>query len=112
MWSKLILYIWGSGSCNGGETYTKKFTDFYFGPPPEAFIRRHLPLNNKWQLLPNIITLKQFTEFNRLSTAFFENNFKTISPDLQIIEVAGKSKITLTYDKSNKNLGVKTLYLL
>jgi len=104
----LIDVTWGSGTCNGGETYTKKFTDFYFCPPPEAFIRRHLPLNNKWQLLPNIITLKQFTEFNRLSTAFFKNNFKTISPDLQIIEVAGKSKITLTYDKSNKNLGVKS----
>ena len=104
----LIDATWGSGTCNGGETYTKMFTDFYFGPAPEAFIRRHLPIDNKWQLLPNIITLKQFTEMNRLTKAFFEKNFKTISPDLQIIEVAGKSKITLTYDKSNKNLGVKS----
>ena len=104
----LIDVTWGSGTCNGGDTFTKMFTDFYFGPAPEAFIRRHLPIDNKWQLLSNIITLKQFTEMNRLTKAFFEKNFKTISPDLQIIEVAGKSKITLTYDKSNKNLGVKS----
>ena len=107
----LIDSTWGAGSCNG-DTFTKKSKDFYFCTNPEYFIRSHLPADNQWQLLSKTINLQQFVDMLKLDDSFYENGFKTISPDSPTINVSGKSKVTLTYDKSIKLSLLNHLYFL
>lgn len=45
--------------------------DFYFGTNPEASIRLHFPNDNKWQLLPKIITKDEFKSMAYLDEGFF-----------------------------------------
>ena len=89
----------GTGECNG-DNYVKSFNDYYFCPRPEAFIRRHLPVESKWQLLPNIISYQQFKDMACLSNNFFNNGFLSISPDKTSIDINGKTKINITYDET------------
>ena len=50
---------------------------------------------------------------SKLNDEFYENGFKTISPDSSIIKVAGKTKvIKLTYDKSKTDLAISNKLLL
>ena len=95
----LVDVTWGSGKCNG-DNYVKSFNDYYFCPRPEAFIRRHLPVESKWQLLPNIISYQQFKDMACLSNNFFNNGFLSISPDKTSIDINGKAKINITYDET------------
>lgn len=99
----LVDSTWGAGSCNGDQ-FTKKLKDFYFGTKPEHFVNSHYPADNKWQLTSNTITLQQFVDTIKLNIAFFENGFDSISPSTPILNVEEKSKVILTYDKSNSNL--------
>ena len=89
----------GSGVFGANE-YDHVFTDFYFGTNPEFFIRLHFPIDNKWQLLSDPISLEKFDSQAYLFHFFYMKKFKTISPDTKIITGSGKSKIQLTYDDS------------
>ena len=103
----LIDVTWGAGSCREDE-YQKKYTDFFFGTRPEEFIRTHLPVDKKWQLLSNIVTIKAFTDTLKLTPAYYENKFKAIMPDLSVYNVKGKGKITLLYSESNNDISIST----
>ena len=107
----LVDVAWGSGKCNG-DTFQKSYTDYYFCPKPECFIREHLPLDNKWQLLPKIITFQQFSDMAYLTEDFYKNGFLAISPDNHDIDINGKTKIYLSYNESqeNFNLFIKLFY--
>ena len=107
----LIDVTWGAGRCREDE-YKKKYTDFYFGTRPEEFIRTHLPRDKKWQLLSNIVTMKTFTNTLKLTSAYYENKFKAIMPDLSVYKVNGKGKVTLLYSESNDiSLSAKLFYI-
>ena len=110
----LVDVTWGAGRCNEDE-YQKKYTDFYFGTRPEEFIRTHLPVDKRWQLLSNIVTIKTFTNTLKLTPAYYENKFKAIIPDLSVYNMkgAGKGKITLLYSESSKDISIsaKLIYV-
>ena len=105
----LVDVTWGAGSCNEDE-YQKKYTDFYFGTRPDEFIRTHLPSDKRWQLLSNIVTIKNFTNTLKLTPAYYENKFKAIIPDLSVYNMKGngKGKITLLYSESSKDISIST----
>ena len=69
---------WGSGSCNG-DSYVKSLKDSYFCSNPDAFIRTHLPVEQKWQLVSPTITLEQFVNLLNIGMDFYENGFKTVT---------------------------------
>lgn len=108
----LIDVTWGAGSCREDE-YQKKYTDFFFGTRPEEFIRTHLPVDKKWQLLSNIVTIQTFTNTLKLNPAFYENKFKAIIPDLSVYKVSGKGKVSLLYSESSNDISIsaKLLYV-
>ena len=101
----LVDSTWGAGSCKG-DNYEKAFSDAYFCPDPEFFIREHLPVESQWQLVSNIVSYEEFNNRAYLFEGFFSNGLKTISPDLNYITSQGSGKINLTYDESNNNLVV------
>ena len=83
------------------EKYNKKRdSDFYFGMNPEASIRLHFPNDNKWQLLPKIITKNEFKSMAYLDEGFYTLGFKTISPDAQSLNKSQYVDIILTSDNS------------
>ena len=91
----------GTGSYDGDKF---KFKEFYFCTNPEAFANSHFPVDDKWQLLSNVLTLKEFVESTLIYDGFYEIGFETLSPNLSILNVEEKSKITLTYDESITNI--------
>jgi len=108
----LVDPTWGAGSCDG-DNYKKNFRDFYFCPDPEAFIRTHLPEQQKWQLVSQPITLKEFVNMLKINEAFYENGFKSVSPDAASFSAEGGFKVSLTYDESITNMALlSNLYLL
>ena len=75
-------------------------SDFYFGTDPEASIRLHFPNDNKWQLLPKIITKDEFKSMAYLDEGFFSLGLKTISPDIQSFNTSESYRIRITSDNS------------
>ena len=69
-------------------------------------------MESKWQLMTNIITYQQFNDWAFLTNSFYTNDFLTISPDKNTIDIYGKTKINITYDKSNKNIVFSFMFCL
>jgi hypothetical protein len=93
----LIDVTWGSGSCDG-DVYSPNYGENYFCSRPDAFIRSHLPAEEKWQLISPTITLEQFAKMLDLTLDFFDLGFKTVSPDMPTITTNGELTIKLTYE--------------
>ena len=74
--------------------------DFYFGMNPEASIRMHFPNDNKWQLLPKVITKEEFKSMAYLEEGFYSLGLKTISPDIQSLNKSQEIKLIFTSDDS------------
>ena len=82
------------------EKNRKRDSDFYFGMDPEASIRLHFPNDNKWQLLPKIITKDEFESMAYLDEGFYSLGLKTISPDIQSLNSTEDITFRITSDKS------------
>ena len=95
----LIDSTWGAGGCNGDQ-YVKKYKEIFFCQNPEHFIRRHYPMqNSNYQLLNTVVSTKKFANMVVLSNDFYENGFKTISPNNAIFTMKGSYNIDLTFEK-------------
>ena len=82
------------------EQFRKRDSDFYFGIDPEASIRLHFPNHNKWQLLPKNITKVEFKSFAYLEDGFYSLGLKTITPDIQSLNLTEGVTLRLTSDSS------------
>ncbi len=108
----LVDTTWGAGSCDG-DSYVKKFNDFYFCTNPENFIRTHLPEEQKWQLLPQTITLKEFVSMLKINEAFYSSGFTSVTPDVASFSAEAGFKVSFTYDESITNMALlSNIYLL
>lgn len=101
----------GSGTCDG-NSYIKKFNDFYFATKPEFFIRTHYPELSDYQLLDKPISHDEFKSMAFLRHYFYYNSFETINPDTNTISLKDDSTLTFTYDKSNTNLSFNAQYII
>ena len=101
----LIDTTMGAGECFT-DYFEKTFSDLYFGTKPEIFIRWHFPEDNKWQLLSENITTKEFSSMAYLTSDFYKEGFKNIEPDSFNMTIKEDSKIILTYDESITNLSL------
>ena len=101
----LLDATWGIGSCNG-DAYVPKLRDSYFCTKPEAFIRTHLPVEKKYQLVYPTITLKQWSNMLEVNMEFYESGMTEISPDKAILEIDnGKIEVEITYEPPEEPLG-------
>ena len=75
---RLIDVTWGGSygeTTDKGLKSTMKFDPYWFNVRPDAFIFSHFPQNNSWQLIPEIITLKEYENLPSLKESFFKLGF-------------------------------------
>lgn len=70
----LLDSTWGAGSVNG-RVFKKKLKEFWFLTDPEKFIYTHLPVNDSWQLLENVISMSQYKKTPALRSYFWDLGF-------------------------------------
>ena len=108
----LLDVTWGIGSCNG-DSYIAKLKDSYFCSKPEAFIRTHLPVEPKYQLVYPTINLQQFVDMLMVNMEFYEYGMTEVSPDLAEFETDGTIEVKFKYDPSDVKLAyIYHLYYL
>ena len=105
----LLDVTWGTGSCNG-DKYKASFRESYFCSNPYGFVRSHLPMEKKWQLISPTVTIQEFLEGVNFTPDFLDLGFKTITPDKAgEINITGKFDVRITY-KSKVNLLLNPYY--
>ncbi len=75
---KLFDVTWASGygtNVDGKLKSTSRFDPYWFDVNPKEFIFSHLPEEDKWQLLEETITLKQYEKLPKLDDTFFKLGF-------------------------------------
>jgi hypothetical protein len=85
----LLDATWGAGNVQG-EKFNKSFTEFYFLTPPERLIYSHLPKNEKWQLLKEPISKKQFEQRPAVNRCLLELG----TPNKSILAVIDQKDFT------------------
>ena len=93
---------WGIGSCEEDD-YVPLLRDSYFCTKPEAFIRTHLPADNKFQLVYPTITLEEFSNMLEIGMEFYEYGMTKIEPDLAFFDIDdGKIEVEITFEPSDE----------
>lgn len=70
---KLIDATWGNGygiTKNNQLKSIDRFNDVWFCMKPSAFLLTHLPEEEKWQFIPNPITLAQYESLPKVSSLY------------------------------------------
>ena len=67
----LLDVTWGAGYIDENNRFVRRFQDHYFLTPPESFILDHLPEDERWQLINQPISLREFEDYLFLKPAFF-----------------------------------------
>ncbi len=97
--SCLIDTTWGAGFVTRNKKFIRKYDNYYLCSPPLLFIRDHLPQNNEsdMQNIEPKITVSEFMNQAHILKYFYKLGFKSIKPDLNILNVCGAGKIILNY---------------
>ena len=106
----LIDTTLGTGTCEG-NSYIRRYNDFYFATKPEYFIRNHYPELSDFQFLEKPFSFDQFKSMAFLRHYFYYSGFKTIEPDNGEISLIDDKTITFTYDASISFLSVALKYV-
>jgi len=90
---QLIDVSFSSGFQNSStEKWEKHFNDFYFFTDPEKLIKTHLPANENFQLIKELITAKTF--FNRpiIYAKYFESGLELSNDQNGLVNVSKEDK--------------------
>ena len=79
----LLDSTWGAGHLNPQNQFERELNTFYFLSPPEQIIFTHLPEEDRWQLLREPISKKQFIQMPQLKPIYFQLHLELISPRYQ-----------------------------
>lgn len=74
----LLDATWGSGTSVGGRgqlNSKRLFSPYWFNVNPYDFLFMHYPQNDKWLLVPQSLTLKQYEDMPFLEAGFFQLGF-------------------------------------
>jgi hypothetical protein len=105
---------WASGfiSYSGGE-FVKAYDDRYFLAPPEEFIKDHYPDDDRWTLLSNPPTLREFYRTPFKPSAFSKYSILSFAPSKGVIEaVVGDTlsiELTMTDLENGRRIAPDTL---
>ncbi|WJJ96514.1 transglutaminase domain-containing protein [Algibacter luteus] len=93
----LIDVTWASKN----EDNTER-DDFWFMTNPEYFVYSHYPENEKWTLLENGLTKKEFDQLPTITDrTFFEDGIKILIPNKKIIDVEKNRIIKIELETKN-----------
>lgn len=81
--------------------FIKRYNDGYFLAAPELFIKSHYPLENKWILLDQKPTLKQFIEGPLVYGNTFKNKIIPIEPTTLVNNAFQGESLTFKYKVGN-----------
>lgn len=70
---RLIDPTWGAGHIRAeAREFVKVFSEFYFFADPDLLVYTHLPLDDKWQLRTEPVTLSEYLGYAMVSPHFFQ----------------------------------------
>ena len=87
---KLMDCTWGAGYVGEDKKYHRRFSPYYFFAPPEEFIYAHLPVDERWQLLPHPISKEEFAQLVYLRPKFFSLGLRVIDRPQSTIQANGE----------------------
>jgi len=90
----LIDATWDSGYVDSSG-FTKRYTTDYLFPPPAVMTVSHFPEDPAWQLLPKPLSRGEFLRQPMMSTRFFAEGFRLISPTRSQTDIQGDATIEL-----------------
>jgi transglutaminase/protease-like cytokinesis protein 3 len=90
----LVDATWGAGYVNGNN-FVPSFNPHYFATPPQVFVYDHLPVQENWQLLSQIVSKADFINLPSVSPQYFADAIQTVSHPKYLIESAGTTDIVL-----------------
>lgn len=105
----LLDPTWASGYSNTAVTnFKKEYDEYYFLTPADQLINDHFPLEDKWSLLSNPITLKQFYNQPYIFSAFRKYKIRSFKPAAGLIvsKVGGKISFELETDEHENEIDV------
>jgi hypothetical protein len=69
--------------------------EYYFMPDPRQLIFTHFPMDPRWQVLENPISLEEFEELVPVKSTFFKHDLQLLSHRKAVVEVAKEQTIVL-----------------
>lgn len=105
----LLDATWASGYSNAAVTnFKQEYDDYYFLTPPDKLVNDHFPLNRKWALISNPVTLEEFYNQPYLFPAFRKYKIKSYQPTAGLIvtKVGSKISFELETDEHEKEIDV------
>ena len=91
----LIDTTWGAGSVNNSQ-FNRKFNSYYFATPPEQFIIKHFPVEEKWQLVDKDYSRQQFDTIPEISPEFFKDGLESITHYDKAIQANGRFQVVFS----------------
>lgn len=90
----LVDTTWDSGQV-GDDGFHKNYRTAYFLTPPEVFLARHYPDEDRWQLLPVVRTPGEYLRTPPLQPEFFVHGLRLVSPDRAESDARGSVVVTI-----------------
>ncbi|WP_041263621.1 hypothetical protein [Bernardetia litoralis] len=93
---------WSSGFFNIDKNeFILEYNDGYFLAEPELFIKNHYPLDTKWILLDDKISLSEFLNAPLIYKYAFNYQFIPLQPKTMKMEVAKNEEIIFLFEASD-----------
>lgn len=94
---QLIDATWGAGHLDKGNRFKRETNEFYFLAPPAQLIYTHFPEDASWQLLPQPISERTFTDLPKLGSKYFSYGLLPPEGLNAVLTVRKRSAITIDY---------------
>ena len=91
----LLDATWGAGKIDNGQ-FNKQLDPYYFATPPEQFILKHFPAQEKWQLLEKHYSKQQFDTAPEIFPQFFKDRIQLVTHYDQTIQADGRFQVVLS----------------
>jgi len=93
----LVDTTWNSGHVNRSDGFIKAYSTRYLFIPPAAFIHRHFPAEEAWQLLDEPLSQEDFAALPYLKGRFFAAGLELQTPLERINHVGSTTRIRVAY---------------
>ena len=90
----LVDTTWDAGGV-GPDGFQKHYSTAYFLTPPEAFLAKHFPNEDRWQLLATPRTPGEYLRMPALDPEFFARGLLLVSPDRAESDARGSVEVVV-----------------
>jgi hypothetical protein len=90
----LVDTTWDAGTV-GADGFHKRYATWYFLTPPEVFLAKHFPDDDRWQLLPQPRTPGDYLRMPVLDPEFFARGLQLVSPDRAESDARGSVDVVI-----------------